>query len=149
MNTNRLFPTSDLSDVLAQSGTDDYAKSPLYQEDIARIAASEDMQALASKRVLVTGAAGLIGTVLVDSMMEANRHGARIRIIAADREMVRSEVRFARHAGSPDLVLVEMNVRDPMPEDHPFDVCIAAASNTSPLDYAAHPTAPDWRNYFA
>lgn len=139
MNIRPSASTSTPSVAFDRSGTADYAKSPIYREDIVRIAASDDMQALAGKRVFVTGAAGLIGTVFVDAMMEANRHGAHIRIIAADREKVRSEVRFARHAGSPDLVLVGMNVRDPMPEDHPFDVCIAAASNTSPLDYAAHP----------
>ena len=129
----------DFAELLPICGTADYAQSPLYTEDIASIAASDDIEALFGKRVLVTGAAGLIGTVLVDAMMEANRHGAGIRVIAADRDMVRSEIRFSRHSGSPDLVLLGMNVRNQLPDDLPFDICIAAASNTSPLDYAAHP----------
>lgn len=132
-------PPPDFADLLSRPGTAGYAQSPLYMEDIARIAASDNMKALFGKRVLVTGAAGLIGTVLVDAMMEANRQGAGICVIAMDRDMVRSEIRFSRHAGSSDLVLLGMNVRNPLPEDRPFDVCIAAASNTSPLDYAAHP----------
>lgn len=139
MNTDRLFSTSDLSAALARSGTDDYARHPLYTEDVARIAASAFIEPLAGKTIVVTGASGLIGTVLVDVLMEANKNGAGIHVIAVDREFVRSEIRFHRHFDSPLFSFLGQNVQNPLPENRPFDVCIAAASNTSPLDYAAHP----------
>ena len=81
MKTEHLFSTSDLSAALARSGTDDYARHPLYTEDIARIATSEFIEPLVGKTIVVTGASGLIGTVLVDVLMEANKKGAGIQVV--------------------------------------------------------------------
>ena len=133
------FSITDLSNDMVHAGTDDYARHPLYTEDVARIAASEFIVPLARKTILVTGASGLIGTVLVDVLMEANKHGAGIHVIAVDREFVRSEIRFHRHFDSPLFSFLGQNVQNPLPEERPFDICIVAASNTSPVEYAAHP----------
>lgn len=139
MNNMPKLTIDDLANDMAHDGTGDYASNPLYTEDIVRIAASDCMAKMAGKRILVTGAAGLIGTVLVDALMEANRRGAGIHVVAVDRELVRSDIRFQRHFDSPLFSFLGQNVQTPLPEDHPFDICVSAASNTSPLDYAAHP----------
>ena len=141
MNDFPTFSISDLADDMSRAGTDDYAHNPLYIGDLARIAASESARLLAGKTILVTGAAGLIGTVIVDALMEANRQGAGIHVIALDREFVRSEIRLHRHFDSPLFSFIGQNVQNPLAEEISFDICIAAASNTSPLDYAAHPVA--------
>lgn len=139
MNNVPKFTIDNLVADMAHSGTGGYASHPIYTEDITRIAASEFIEPVAGKTILVTGASGLIGTVLVDVLMEANKNDAGIHVIAVDQDPVRSEIRFQRHFDSPLFSFLGQNVQNPLPEDHTFDICVAAASNTSPLDYAAHP----------
>ena len=129
----------NMTNSLSRKGTDSYIEHPLYMADIVRISALANVTALAGRTVLVTGAAGLIGTVLVDALMEANRQGADIRVMALDKDRTRSESRFRRHFGSPLFSVLNQDVKEPIPANCPFDVCVAAASNTSPIDYAAHP----------
>ena len=114
---------------------------PLYQEDLDRILESGFAESLSGRRVAVTGASGLIGTVLVDALLRANAAGAGIRVAAIARNRERLEERFGGRLSDPPLRLVEQVVRESLPEDLDFDIGIAAASNTSPLDYAAHPVA--------
>ena len=130
---------TNMTNSLSRRGIDNYIEHPLYAADIVRITALGDVEVLAGKTVLVTGAAGLIGTVLVDTLMEANRHGADIRVIALDKDRSRSEFRFRRHFESPLFSFLGQDVKESIPTNCPFDVCISAASNTSPIDYAAHP----------
>lgn len=119
----------------------DVQRHPLYQEDLDRILGSGFVEALAGRCVAVTGASGLIGTVLVDALLRANRGGAGIRVAAIARNRKRLEERFGGGRSDPLLRLVAHDVREPLPADFEFDVGVAAASNTSPLDYAAHPVA--------
>ena len=128
-----------MTDSFSRKRTDNYVEHPLYTAEVVRIAALGDAKALAGKTILVTGAAGLIGTVLVEALMEANRQGADIRVIALDKDRPRSESRFRRHFGSPSFSFLEQDAKAPLPPDCRFDICVVAASNTSPLDYAAHP----------
>lgn len=116
-------------------------RHPLYSEDLDRILETGFAQALAGRRVAVTGASGLIGTVLVDALLRANRLGAGIAVTAIARDRDRLAERFGDRTADPMLRILAHDVREPLPEDLSFDVGIAAASNTSPLDYAAHPVA--------
>lgn len=89
--------------------------------------------------LLVTGAAGLIGTYLVDLLIVAARElGVRVRVYAYDRNRVLLEERFP--AEYNDVVVLYPNdiCQDELPE-LPVDYIIHAASNTSPYDYANKP----------
>lgn len=61
-----------------------YSDSKLYLEDLEYIANSDiEWNLLYGKTVLVIGATGLIGTVLVDALMYRNRnYDSNIKILA-------------------------------------------------------------------
>lgn len=51
-----------------------YYSHPLYVEDIKKISDyTFPWEKLENKKILITGASGMIGTVLVDVLMEHNR----------------------------------------------------------------------------
>lgn len=115
--------------------------NPLYAEDLARIA-EEAVPArfLSGKTVLVTGATGLLGTVLVDALTAANEScGADIRVVAVGRDETRAAALFGRHAGRGAFSFLKHDVRNPFPEGLGFDVAVGGASLTHPAAYAAHP----------
>ena len=62
-----------------------YIKHELYAADIADIAAQNlPWKKLAGKNLLLTGASGLVGTVIVDVLMKKNRDdNLNVKVFAA------------------------------------------------------------------
>lgn len=96
---------------------------------------------LAGSRVLVTGAAGLLGAYLVETILFLNeaRPRAESRVIALVRDGRRAEERFRHLAGRQDLELLVQDVRDPLPDLLRPDWVIHAASPASPAAYGRDP----------
>ena len=138
---------------------------PLYREDIKR-AASADLpwEMLTGRPVLISGGGGLIGSFLIDVLMERNRllmeaasDGASkedglIRVFALGRSRVRGEARFASYLGDPVFTFVERDVNEPLlkesgasPKDDPLAAfgkggyVLHLASQTHPVAYATDP----------
>ncbi len=114
----------------------------LYEEDISKITQDEELREwLHGKILAITGATGLIGTVLVDSLMKMNeQYGTDIQILAIARRKMRLEERFARYLGERSLRYIEQDVTKTFDTGEVVpDIVIHAASNTHPKEYTEDP----------
>ena len=89
---------------------------------------------------LITGATGLIGSVLVDCLIKMNYlYSAEFRTIAIAKNKERATERFGGYYGRRDFQFVSCDVNDPLPDVGRIDYLIHAASNTHPLEYSSDP----------
>jgi nucleoside-diphosphate-sugar epimerase len=118
-----------------------YIEHEIYKADIAGIAAEKlPWENLAGKNLLLTGASGLIGTVIVDALMKKNRDdNLNVKIFAAGRNEKIANERFAAYLGDKNFEFVKLDVNEPIEKDFPVDFIIHAASNTHPLLYSTEP----------
>ena len=87
-------------------------------------------------RILVTGATGLIGSCIVDVLLEANASfGKKFEIYALGRNEDRLMSRFGTADG---LNLIVQDVTEPIIVEG-LDYIIHAASNADPISYARYP----------
>lgn len=111
---------------------------PLYQADLERILATEGLQALKNKKILITGATGLIGVCLIDALMLYNKQGANIQIFAVGRNKEKAATRLGDYYQDNHFFFIEQDVRQPLPPVE-VDYIIPLASNTHPLAYSKYP----------
>ena len=112
----------------------------VLQEDIEAAAASVPAEELEGKTVLVTGAAGLIGSQVVMTLACLNRkQGRRIRILAN----VRSEEKGRKALGAllerEDVSLVIGDVNRGLTVEEPVDYIVHGASPTSSRYFVTNP----------
>lgn len=113
---------------------------PLYQEDLRQILLTDGLDRLKGKHILMTGATGLIGVCLTDTLMRLNRQrGADITIYALGRSRERAVSRLGDYFGKPHFHFVEQDACQPLPELPRPDIIIPLASNTHPLAYSLYP----------
>ncbi|NMP37315.1 MAG: NAD-dependent epimerase/dehydratase family protein [Clostridiales bacterium] len=117
--------------------------SKMYSDELKYYAESnaDILSALEGKCVLITGAAALIGTYLIDLLMVFGEiSGKRIRVIAVDKNSAEMESRFSCFGDNEALILMTLDVSETAPDVREgVDYIIHAASNTSPVDYANDP----------
>lgn len=92
---------------------------------------------LKDANVLISGATGLIGSCLVDVLM--NRHIEGLNVYAAGRNEDRAKVRFADYRGAEGFHFLRYDVVHPLDCGINFDFIIHAASNASPNFFKNHP----------
>lgn len=98
---------------------------------------------LEGKRLYLSGASGMLGSLLTDAVMLRNGPlppEGRCRILAAGRNRPAAEERFSRWWNDPDFTFLEQDVNRPLealPEEP--DYWIHAASTTHPVAYATEP----------
>ena len=109
-----------------------------YQEDILHIFKADlPWEKLSGANILVTGATGLIGGCLVESlMMNPNRD---YHVYASGRNEERARKRFAEFAEVKAFHFIQHDVMLPLQSDVDFDYIIHAASNASPNFFAQKP----------
>jgi nucleoside-diphosphate-sugar epimerase len=115
--------------------------SDLYNECIKTIVSHIDWKKeFYKKNVLIAGATGLIGTVLVDCLMEGNRHHElEMKIVILSRSEKNALNHFSKYWGDKDFLFIRGDVNQPLPEMGDFDYIIQAASNTHPVLYSTDP----------
>lgn len=104
------------------------------QKDLEQIAMSEFIpwEKLKDKRVLVTGATGLIGFATVTGLLYASRkRGLNTKVLALVRNMERAKDRFSQWTGKDDLSFIAGYVEDVTSVDGDVDYIIHGASQTT------------------
>lgn len=123
-------------------------ENPIYQEDLAIVAKSFPSEKLQNKSILVTGATGMIGSFLVDTLMFLNDHShANIKIIACGRNQKRVTEFFEHYMKSPFFRVLQQDVREPFKIGENLDYVIHCASNAHPVAYAEDPIGTMTTNF--
>ena len=118
-----------------------YIKHEIYKADV-NAASNEnlDWNKLAGKNLLLTGATGLIGTMIVDVLMKKNRdENLNVTIYAAGRNEQIAAQRFADYTGDKNFHFVKMNVNEPITQNFSADFIIHAASNSQNKLFSSDP----------
>lgn len=109
-----------------------------YKKDILNIFKMNlPLEKLSGCNILITGATGLIGGCLVETlMMNPNRD---YHVYASGRNEERAKERFQEYSGDPAFHYIQYDVMQPLVSDVNFDYIIHAASNASPNFFANNP----------
>ena len=117
-------------------------ESELYREDVIRVAGAElPWEKLKDTVVLISGATGLLGSFLMDVLMEKNTDGWNCTICMVGRSSEKAWERFSKWENDEHLVFLKHDVNQPfesMGLEH-IDYVIHLASNTHPIQYASDP----------
>lgn len=118
-----------------------YIKSKLYAEDVKRVANLPlPWDKFCGKSLLLTGASGLIGSFLIDTLMEKNIvDKLNTKIIAVGRNEEKAKERFADYWENEKFSFFSMDINKPIDINVKVDYIIHAASNTHPKLYASDP----------
>ncbi len=119
-------------------------RHPLYEEDLVFIASfpSISWDILQGKKLLVSGATGMIGRCLVDTIMYKNeKQRLGCSVIALGRNKARAKNRFDNYWESPFFRFVECDINEvtTLPDVVNVDYVLHLASNTHPVAYATDP----------
>lgn len=108
----------------------------LYYEDIQNVVLQYKNVDLDNAKILITGASGLIGTVLTDVFMNMDKN---ISVTVMSRGEDKIKQRFGNYIGNDRFNYVLADVNFPILECGDFDYIIHAASNTHPTSYSSDP----------
>lgn len=109
-----------------------------YKNDILEIYGMDlPWEKLSGKKILVTGATGLIGGCLVEALMMNPKRD--YHLYASGRNEERAQLRFKKFVGDTNFHFVKYDVFEPLISDVKFDYIIHAASNGSPNFFAQKP----------
>ena len=92
---------------------------------------------LSGCNILVTGATGLIGSCLVDALMQRSQKD--YQVYAHGRNQRRAETRFEQYKDDANFHFLQGDVTQPLACNVPFHYIIHAASNGSPNFFANNP----------
>lgn len=122
----------------------DFFEHPLYQEDLRLISRSDFIPwgKLQDSSIVISGATGLIGSCLIDSIVLLNKsRKLNCTIFAICRNRERAIHRFGHYDSDSLLHIVEGDINDSLTlEEIPAcDYVLHLASNTHPVAYATDP----------
>lgn len=113
----------------------------MYQEEINSILAEPyKWEKFRNKTVLLTGASGAIGQVIVDVIMKLNReHNYYCQMIAVSRNLEKAKRIFSDYWKDNCFTYFSYDITEEINIEQKIDYIIHAASNTHPLLYAKDP----------
>lgn len=114
----------------------------LLKEDIEYVSNLKlPWEELHNKSVLITGATGLIGSFLVDTLMMKNEDGLKCKIFAVGRNIDKARDRFNEFWDNKifEFISHDMNVPLEIETNITVDYILHLASNTHPVSYSTDP----------
>ena len=109
--------------------------NPLYQEDLNYILSTNGIELLKGKSILITGATGMLGVMLIDALMAFKD----VTVFAVGRDKEKAYNRLGEYFDNQFFRFIEQDVRNPFDSNLKVDYIIPAASNTHPLAYSQYP----------
>ena len=95
---------------------------------------------LADKTVLISGATGMIGSCLIDVIMQKNKEGLNCKIYAVGRNTEKAKSRFGYCYDSDIFEFIPCDINKPLERDlGRVDYILHLASNTHPVAYSSDP----------
>ena len=97
---------------------------------------------LKDKALMLSGATGLIGSFLVDVILEKNiTDNLNCSVVALSRNEEKAKKRFSKYVDNRSLRFVKYDVQEPFENDSigTIDYVLHLASNTHPLQYSTDP----------
>lgn len=112
-----------------------------YKEDLEKITNFNlPYEKLNNKKILITGANGLIASYVVDSLMYLNLFkNYNVEVFALCRTKEKAEKRFQEYLNNENFNLILQDVCTPLNTNINFDYIIHAACNAHPLAYSQNP----------
>ena len=111
-----------------------------YMEDICYVANLQlPWDRLKNKSVMISGASGLIGSFLIDVILEKNNiDNLNCTVYALGRNIEKIKSRFSKHTNNSNLIYIQYDVRQSLMFNNinNIDYILHLASNTHPLVYA-------------
>ena len=117
-------------------------ENKMYLDDVNTVAGLDlPWEKLQNKSVMISGATGLVGSFLVDVLMEKNEKGLGCKVYALGRNAERAARRFTRWEGKELLQFIPYDVTKPFERTDldTVDYILHLASNTHPMQYSTDP----------
>ena len=118
-------------------------KNELYMDDISNVAALNlSWEKLQDKSLMLSGATGMIGSFLVDVVLEKNLvDSLNCTVYALGRNEEKAKARFSKFAADPHFVFIPYDVKLPFERRDlgTVDYILHLASNTHPMQYSTDP----------
>ena len=115
----------------------------IYLEDINYVInLSFSWHKLKNKKIMLSGSTGLIGSFLIDVILEKNiLDNLNCTVYALGRNEERAKERFSKFLNDPHFVFITYDVKQPLALKNigKIDYILHLASNTHPLLYASDP----------
>jgi nucleoside-diphosphate-sugar epimerase len=128
----------------------EYLTSKVYFEDLVKVSTEiNNWKYLKNKKVLITGASGLIGSFIVDLLMYRNTYfNDNIFITSLVRNKHYAKQRFKTYLKSSHFNLEIKDISKSKPKSFKYDYIIHGASNTHPKAYSTDPIGTINTNIF-
>lgn len=121
----------------------DLYSNRMYMEDVLYVANLDlPWEKLENSSLMLSGATGLIGSFLVDVILEKNnRDNLNCKVFALGRSEERVKERFSKYTEDDNLRFIRYDVNEPLvyEEIEKIDYILHLASNTHPLQYSTDP----------
>lgn len=121
----------------------DLYSNKLYMEDINYVSnLALPWEKLKGKSLVLSGATGLIGSFLVDVIMEKNvTNNLNCTVYALGRNGEKAKCRFSKHKDDTRFIFISYDVKFPFTREDigTIDYVLHLASNTHPMQYSTDP----------
>ena len=115
----------------------------LYMEDVQNVSLLDlPWEKLKNKSILLSGATGMIGSFLVDVILEKNiSDNLNCCVYALGRNEEKARTRFSKYMNDTHFIIVSYDVKLPFERNDigTVDYILHLASNTHPLQYSTDP----------